>query len=187
MPSTASTGTTAGATARSVARTTHATAIGELRLAATDHALVYCGFQDPDVVDLRIARAGLVRTPDGEHTPEQSALLADARAQIDEYIAGTRRAFTLPVDLALATPFSRQTVLALDEFVPYGRTATYAELAGALSRPRAARAVGTALGANPLCVVLPCHRIVASAGGLAGYAGGVEAKRYLLELEGTAA
>ncbi|WP_330301390.1 methylated-DNA--[protein]-cysteine S-methyltransferase [Streptomyces sp. NBC_00503] len=190
MPSTARASAAApesvGAASPGVARTSHATAIGELRLAATDHALVYCGFQDPDTVDLRIARAGLTRTPQARWTPRQSELLADARTQIDEYLAGTRRSFTLPVDLVLATPFSRQTVLALDAFVPYGRTATYAELAGALSRPRAARAVGTALGANPLCVVLPCHRIVASAGGLAGYAGGVEAKKYLLDLEESA-
>ncbi|MFE2286546.1 methylated-DNA--[protein]-cysteine S-methyltransferase [Streptomyces sp. NPDC059443] len=178
----------AGAASPGVARTTHVTAIGPLRLAATDHALVYCGFQDPDTVDLRIARAGLTPTPESERTrtPRQTELLADARVQIDEYLAGTRRSFTLPVDLVLATPFSRQTVLALDAFVPYGSTATYAELAGALSRPRAARAVGTALGANPLCVVLPCHRIVASTGALAGYAGGTEAKQHLLDLERTA-
>ncbi|MER5790561.1 MGMT family protein [Streptomyces sp. NPDC001980] len=87
------------------------------------------------------------------------------------------------MDLRLATPFSRTTVERLDALLPYGVTGTYAELAAALGRPRAARAVGTALGANPLCVVLPCHRVVGSGGRLTGYAGGVEAKRFLLDLE----
>ena len=71
-------------------------------------------------------------------------------------------------------------MLALESFVPYGRTATYGELAAALGRPRAARAVGMALGSNPLCVVLPCHRIVGAKGSLTGYAGGVPAKRFPL-------
>lgn len=167
----------------SVALTAHTTAVGELLLAATDHVLVYCGFQDAEGVRRRITRAGLTEVPAGAHTPEQTALFERARGQIDAYLRGERRDFTLPLDLVLATPFSKETVLALDAFVSYGRTATYAELAGALDRPGASRAVGTALGANPLCVVLPCHRIVASTGALAGYAGGIAAKRYLLELE----
>jgi methylated-DNA-[protein]-cysteine S-methyltransferase len=162
------------------------TAVGKLLLAATDHALVYCGFRDPGLVSRRLGRAGLHETPAGGATREQTALLAEGRAQIGAYLVGERRDFTLPVDLVLATPFCKETILALDGFVPYGRTATYAELARTLSRPGAARAVGTALGANPLCVVLPCHRIVASTGALAGYAGGTTAKRYLLRLEGTA-
>ncbi|MEV7727456.1 methylated-DNA--[protein]-cysteine S-methyltransferase [Streptomyces sp. NPDC087917] len=170
-----------------IALTTHSTAVGELLLAATDRALVYCGFQDAEVVRQRFARAGLGEVAPGEQTPEQTELLARARVQLDAYLAGERRDFSLPLDLSLATPFSKETVQALDAFVPYGRTATYAELAGELARPRASRAVGTALGANPLCVVLPCHRIVASNGALAGYAGGLTAKRYLLELEQRAA
>lgn len=111
----------------------------------------------------------------------------EAREQIDAYLAGTRRDFTVATDLRLATPFSRRTNLMLAEFVPYGRTATYAELARALDRPGAARAVGTALGSNPLCVVLPCHRIIGSTGSLSGYAGGLEAKRHLLALEASTA
>jgi methylated-DNA-[protein]-cysteine S-methyltransferase len=167
-----------------VALTTHATALGELLLAATEHALVYCGFQDVATVRARIRRAGLAEGPAGEG---HRVLLERARTELDEYLAGTRRAFTVPLDLALATPFSRETVLALDGFVPYGHTSTYKELAAALSRPGASRAVGTALGANPLCVLLPCHRILASDGSLAGYAGGLEAKRHLLALEHPAA
>lgn len=167
----------------SVALTTRTTPLGELRLAATDDVLVYCGFQDQATVRGRIQRAGLRETPALAWTRAQTELLEEADRQVDAYLAGERREFTLPVDLALATPFCADTVRALESVVPYGSTATYGELARALSRPRAARAVGTALGANPLCVVLPCHRIVASSGRSEGYAGGAEAKRYLLRLE----
>lgn len=122
----------------------------------------------------------------GEAGAPGHKVLDEAREQIDAYLAGTRRDFTVATDLRLATPFSRRTNLMLAEFVPYGSTATYADLARALDRPGAARAVGTALGANPLCVVLPCHRIIGSTGSLSGYAGGLEAKRHLLALEATA-
>ncbi len=179
----------------SVALTTHPTELGTMVLAATDDALVYCGFDEPVAVRRRLTGAGLRETPvppqDGAEAqvpPQEGArpsatVLTRARTQLDAYLAGTSRTFRLPLDLRLATPFSRQTVLALEDFVPYGRTATYKELATAMARPRAARAVGTALGANPLCVVLPCHRIVGSTGRLTGYAGGVPAKRFLLDLE----
>ncbi len=105
------------------------------------------------------------------------------RRQLDEYLAGTRHAFDLPTDLVLATAFQRSVLTALADTVGYGERATYGGLASAIHRPTAARAVGAALGANPLCVVLPCHRVVGSGGALTGYAGGVEAKRYLLDLE----
>jgi methylated-DNA-[protein]-cysteine S-methyltransferase len=87
------------------------------------------------------------------------------------------------VDLALATPFQREVLTALPVAAGYGRTATYGELARAVGRPAAARAVGGALNHNPLCVVVPCHRVVAASGDLTGYAGGLDAKRHLLALE----
>lgn len=159
------------------------TPLGDLRIAATADALVYCGFQPADELRARLARGGLREAPSPGTGARHPAVLDDAAAQLDAYLAGRLRSFDLPLDLRLATPFSRETVSALDAFVPYGRTATYGALAEALNRPRAARAVGTALGSNPLCVVLPCHRIVGSTGALTGYAGGVEAKRHLLSLE----
>ncbi|WP_438484473.1 methylated-DNA--[protein]-cysteine S-methyltransferase [Streptomyces sp. S186] len=174
------------ATQAGVALTVRDTVLGELRLAATDHALVYCGFQGAAEVARRLARAGLRETPAGTRTPEQTALLDTAARQLAAYLAGRRRDFALPFDLALATPFCAETVRALDALVPYGRTATYGQLARALGRPGAARAVGTALGANPLCVVLPCHRVVPAAGRTGGYAGGERAKRHLLDLERSA-
>lgn len=109
--------------------------------------------------------------------------LDDARRQLEEFLAGRSHGFTLRTDLALASGFQKVVLPQLAASVSYGHRATYGELAAAVHRPRAARAVGAALGANPLCVVLPCHRVVASSGALTGYAGGLAAKRYLLELE----
>ncbi|WP_245790733.1 methylated-DNA--[protein]-cysteine S-methyltransferase [Streptomyces monashensis] len=151
-----------------------------LTLAATGEALVYCGFRTPDVAEPRVPDR---LTVPWDATPAQRAVLDEARAQLDAYLGGRLRTFTLPLDLRRATAFVRETVVGLEEFVPYGRTSTYGELAKRLGRPKAARAVGRALGANPLCVVLPCHRIVGASGQLTGYAGGSAAKKYLLDLE----
>ncbi|WP_318203682.1 methylated-DNA--[protein]-cysteine S-methyltransferase [Streptomyces sp. SCL15-4] len=163
--------------------TAHPTPLGPLVLAATADALVLCCYGTVEDAAARLARGGLRAVAEERADPAPLKVLAQARDELDAYLTGARRDFTVPVDLRLATPFSRQTVMALEAFVPYGRTATYAQLAAALDRPRAARAVGTALGANPVCVVLPCHRIVGSGGSLNGYAGGLDAKRFLLGLE----
>lgn len=108
--------------------------------------------------------------------------LDEPRRQLDAYLEGRRTAFDLTVDPVLASPFQREVLAGLGR-VGYGRTTSYGELAAAIGRPGASRAVGTALGANPLCVVLPCHRVLAASGKLSGYAGGPEAKRLLLDLE----
>jgi methylated-DNA-[protein]-cysteine S-methyltransferase len=109
--------------------------------------------------------------------------LDEVRRELEAFLTGRSHRFTVRTDLALATPFQRVVLPRLAETVGYGRTATYGALARAVERPSASRAVGAALGANPLCVVLPCHRVVASSGALTGYAGGLAAKRYLLDLE----
>ena len=106
-----------------------------------------------------------------------------ARRQLDEYFAGKRRSFNLPVDLRLARDFGR-TVLQELARVPYGELTTYGTLAARAGHPRAARAVGTVMNRNPVPIVLPCHRVVGSTGALVGYGGGLERKRALLELEG---
>jgi methylated-DNA-[protein]-cysteine S-methyltransferase len=111
-------------------------------------------------------------------------ILDTGRRQLEEYLAGRRRAFDVPVDLALATAFQRSVLDHLAATVGYGQTTSYGQLATGLGRPTAARAVGAALAANPLCIVLPCHRVVARSGTLSGYAGGPAAKRFLLDLEG---
>jgi methylated-DNA-[protein]-cysteine S-methyltransferase len=89
----------------------------------------------------------------------------------------------VPTDLALATPFQREVLTGLAARVGYGARTTYGELASAVKHPGAARAVGTALGGNPLCIVLPCHRVLPASGGVGGYAGGAAAKEHLLALE----
>ena len=117
--------------------------------------------------------------------PDRAAVALAARAEreILEYLAGRRRKFTVPVDLSAAPPFHAKVLRALAR-VSYGRTVTYGELAARVGRPRGARAVGQAMARNPVPLVVPCHRVVASGGGLGGYGGGRALKRRLLDLEG---
>ncbi|MEU4847858.1 methylated-DNA--[protein]-cysteine S-methyltransferase [Streptomyces gilvosporeus] len=161
----------------------HHTPIGRLALAATDEALLYCGFFPPETVQQRLAAGGRECRDEVGAGPDQLAVMAQAQEQLDDFLAGRRRSFTVPLDPSLATPFSKEVVLAVAEHVPYGGTATYGELAAAVHRPGSARAVGKALGANPLCVMLPCHRVLGASGRPMGYAGGLRAKRFLLDLE----
>lgn len=103
------------------------------------------------------------------------------REQLPSYFSGELRDFDVPL-VTGGTPFQAAVWTALRD-VPYGTTCTYAELAAAVGRPTAVRAVGAANGRNPVCLVVPCHRVVGSGGALTGYAGGVERKAFLLELE----
>jgi methylated-DNA-[protein]-cysteine S-methyltransferase len=174
----------AGSTARppvlptaDVSYTLHDTAIGTLLLATAAGRVVASSFADEETMTNRLARAISPRVL------RQPGELDDIRRQLDEFLAGRRHTFDLEVDLTLATPFQRLVLSDLPIHTSYGRTTTYGRLAGEIDRPTAARAVGTALGANPLCVVLPCHRVVGANGSLTGYAGGLEAKRFLLNLE----
>jgi methylated-DNA-[protein]-cysteine S-methyltransferase len=113
-------------------------------------------------------------------SPDDGAL-RDARAQLEEYFAGGRKQFELRIALA-GTPFQRKVWAALAA-IPYGTTTTYQELARAIGTPKSARAVGAAVGRNPVSIVIPCHRVVGADGSLTGYAGGPERKRWLLEFE----
>jgi len=110
-------------------------------------------------------------------------LVVAARDQVLEYLDGRRQAFDLPVQPA-GTPFQQQVWSALAA-VPFGRTTTYADLARGLGRPTATRAVGAAVGRNPISLIVPCHRVLGTDGSLTGYAGGLERKSALLQLEGT--
>ena len=109
------------------------------------------------------------------------ALLTEARRQLEAYFEGRRRSFDLPL-APEGTPWQRAVWRELCA-VPYGATRSYGELARRLGKPTASRAVGAAVGRNPLTLVIPCHRIVGAAGNLTGYAGGIERKRALLDLE----
>jgi methylated-DNA-[protein]-cysteine S-methyltransferase len=106
---------------------------------------------------------------------------AEAADQLEQYFAGERTAFTLPLRLG-GTPFQREVWRALTR-IPFGETRTYGAVAASVGRPSAARAVGAANGQNPFCIVVPCHRLVGSNGGLVDYAAGVEVKRWLLDHE----
>jgi methylated-DNA-[protein]-cysteine S-methyltransferase len=125
--------------------------------------------------------AGLFTEP-GTRLVEDAARTAHVERQLAEYFAGQRRSF----DLELAprgTPFEQEVWAAL-RAIPFGETRSYGEIAAALGRPGAARAVGRANGANPIPIVVPCHRVLGSDGSLTGFGGGLEAKERLLELEG---
>ena len=116
--------------------------------------------------------------PAGEETP----VLARGRAELLEYFRGERRAFTVPLE-PRGTPFQRRVWDALAA-VPWGETVTYGALARQIGSPGAVRAVGQANHRNPLPIFLPCHRVVGADGSLTGYAGGLDMKRFLLDLEG---
>ena len=110
-----------------------------------------------------------------------AVLARQALAEIAEYLGGRRRQFTVPLDLA-GTPFQLQVWKALRR-IPYGQTRSYGEIARAIGRPRAARAVGMANHSNPVAIIVPCHRVIAGDGSLGGYAGGLKLKASLLRLE----
>jgi methylated-DNA-[protein]-cysteine S-methyltransferase len=113
-----------------------------------------------------------------------AALFKEARTQLLEYLAGERRAFSLPVDMSDGTPFQRRVWCTILR-IPYGRIRSYQWVAARVGGKQYARAVGMALGQNPVPIVVPCHRIVAHDGSLGGFTGGLPMKRRLLKLEGT--
>ena len=143
--------------------TQFSTTVGALTLEGDDRSLTRVGFGTP-------------RSPQGD-----ARAVADAAIQLEQYFAGKRTEFELDVELD-GTPFERRV---WDEVraIPYGQTATYAEIARRVGRPGASRAVGRANARNPVAVIVPCHRVVGSDGSLTGYAGGIEMKRALLDLE----
>jgi methylated-DNA-[protein]-cysteine S-methyltransferase len=149
----------------------HASPLGGLLLAASDRGL--CG--------LYFDEHRHFKGPQGWLASDDHPHLQRAAAQLDEYFDGSRQAFDVPLDLA-GTPFQRKVWEKLSQ-VPYGATASYLLHAQAAGAGHAVRAVGTAIGRNPVSIIVPCHRIVAGNGALAGYAGGLERKRYLLAFE----
>ena len=158
------------------------TIIGRMLLARNESgALIASAFvSDPDAEDVWLRRLAREVSP---RVLRQPRALDEARRELDAYLSGERKAFDLPTELVLATPFQRIVLGHLAGAVAYGHRTTYGAVAAGIERPGASRAVGAALGANPICVVLPCHRVVASSGALTGYAGGLAAKEYLLALE----
>lgn len=108
-------------------------------------------------------------------------LLLETERQLQEYFSGIRKVFDLPLK-PRGTPFQENIWNLLNE-IPYGATATYGEMAAKIGQPQASRAVGAAIGRNPISIITPCHRVIAANGSLTGFAGGLERKRLLLEME----
>ena len=156
------------------------TPFGEMYAAVTFRGLARLSWdlpsEDDFVADLEARFAGwpVIQDRDG---------LADVERELSEYFAGARDRFDLPVDLTDLRPFQRG-VLEAARSVPFGQVVPYAELARRIRKPKASRAVGNALGGNPVAIIVPCHRIVRSDGALGGYTGGVQYKKRLLALEG---
>jgi methylated-DNA-[protein]-cysteine S-methyltransferase len=161
-----------------VAYTTLDTPVGSLLLAATDKGLVRVAYEreDHDKVLTTLAdriSARILRAP---HR------LDAAVREIDEYFAGNRTGFDLPLDFSLSHGFREQVQRYLSQ-IAYGHTASYKDVAVIVGKPKAVRAVGTACAANPLPIVVPCHRVLRTDGSLGGYIGGPAAKTALLEME----
>lgn len=154
------------------------TPVGSLLLAATPAGLVRVVYESVGH-DAELARLAEAVSPRILHAPARLDVVA---RQLDEYFAGDRTAFDVPLDLRLARGFRRAVVDHLPA-IQYGRTETYAQVAAAAGSPKAVRAVGTACAMNPVPVVVPCHRVVRSDGSFGGYAGGPDAKRTLLTME----
>jgi methylated-DNA-[protein]-cysteine S-methyltransferase len=153
--------------------------IGTLLAAGTDEGLVRIGWEGSD--HGRILE-GLVESV-GPRVLELPSRFDELRRELDEYFEGRRRRFEVPLDWRLTGGFVRE-VLTETSRIPFGETRTYAEVAAAAGRPQAFRAAGSALGANPIPVVVPCHRVLRKGGALGGYGGGLSVKRKLLEIEG---
>lgn len=131
--------------------------------------------------DGALTRLSFLTEPPAGTALEETPLIARCKAALDEYFAGQRKDFDLPL-CPKGTDFQQRVWAALRE-IPYGETRTYGEIAAAVGNPKAARAVGMANNRNPIAVIVPCHRVVGSGGKLVGYAGGLDKKEFLLELE----
>ncbi|AVH99850.1 MULTISPECIES: methylated-DNA--[protein]-cysteine S-methyltransferase [Streptomyces] len=158
-------------------------AVGPLFLAATGRGLVRVEFH-ADAVRREQMLDRLGSRLGAEPVERASGLLAEPIRRLERYFAGAPDALDLPLDWSLTSGFNRQVLRELAAGVPYGTVVGYGELARRVGQPGAAQAVGAAMGSNPLPVVVPCHRVVESDGGLGGFGGGLETKRRLLELEG---
>lgn len=158
----------------------HDSPFGPLLVAATDRGLVRLGLPGQPEEDLLGDLASRV-SPRVLYAPRPS--IAAARRQLDEYFDHERRTFALALDWRLTGGF-RRDVLRVTARIPYGETGTYSSVAAAAGNGAAARAAGTALATNPVPIVVPCHRVLRSDGGLGQYLGGTEMKARLLELEG---
>ncbi len=160
------------------AYTTFASPLGELLLVASRRGLAQMHYLD-DPLEQALETLARKRSP---RIVESAGALDRWRRELDEYFSGARHRFEAQLDWEALTSFQR-AVLRATVAIPYGATSTYTGVATAAGNPRAQRAAGNALGANPLAIVIPCHRVLRSGGAFGGYTGGLHRKHYLLELE----
>ena len=163
-----------------VAYTTEPSPLGDLLLATTPRGVVMISYLDHFDLDQSL------RSLSGRVSPrviEDAPALDGLRRQLDEYFEGRRQEFDVTLDWSLAQGFGRR-VLAQTARIPYGEVETYGSVARAIGSPRAARATGNALGANPIPIVVPCHRVIRAGGVIGHYTGGAGRKRQLLAIEG---
>jgi methylated-DNA-[protein]-cysteine S-methyltransferase len=153
--------------------------VGSLLVAVTKRGIARVAFEGEDR-DSVLADLAARLSP---RVLESQAATDDVRRELAEYFERRRHEFDLPVDFSLVHGFGVRTLRATAK-IPYGAVTTYGDLAQRVGSPRAARAIGNALGSNPVPIVVPCHRVLRTGGGLGGYGGGVERKAMLLQLEG---
>ena len=153
--------------------------LGPLTVIVTNHGLVRLSYAD-EAIDEQLVDIASRVSPRVLASPERTDAV---RRQLDEYFAGRRHRFDIPIDWRLVRGFAGQ-VLRATARIPFGAVASYREVAAEAGSPNAYRAAGNALGSNPIPIVVPCHRVLHAGGGLGGYTGGIERKRYLLQLEG---
>lgn len=163
-----------------VAYTTLDSPVGTLLLACTPRGLVRLAYLDGEAEGAVLEQLARSVSPRVLAAPRE---LDEPRRELDEYFSGRRTRFELTLDWRLSRGFA-QRVLKATARIPYGGVSSYGAVAAAAGSPRAFRAAGNALGANPLPIIVPCHRVLLSGGGLGGYTGGVERKRLLLAVEG---
>jgi methylated-DNA-[protein]-cysteine S-methyltransferase len=163
-----------------VAYTVTDSPLGPLALAITKRGLVRVAYLEYGSLDLVLEDLAAKVSPRVLEAPRR---LDEARRQLEDYFAGRRRVFDLPIDWSLEHGFTER-VLRATARIPMGEVASYGEVAARAGSPRAVRAAGNALGSNTKPIVVPCHRVVRTGGALGGYTGGVERKRFLLGLEG---
>jgi len=152
---------------------------GSLLAASTERGLVRLAFPEEDV-DTVLERLATRLSP---RIVEAPAAPQPVLRELDEYFSGQRREFEIDLDWSLIGPFGRR-VLQVTSEIPYGGVLSYSEVAAEAGSPRGSRAAGNALGSNPIPIVIPCHRVLRTGGSLGGYGGGLDRKRWLLELEG---
>lgn len=146
--------------------------VGELQLVANDEHLIAILWENDDPLRIRLGPL---------EEKQNHPVLREAARQLKDYFAGKRKAFALPLDFD-GTDFQKKVWQALLT-IPFGQTRTYAQIASQIGNPAAVRAVGAANGKNPISIVAPCHRVIGSNGKLTGFAGGLKAKSFLLDLE----